>query len=106
MSGFELHTSFCPLCHSPTATFSSFGCQVAAVAGGITYKNGQGMEFWNPIDGSVTVVVDQLPTELGALTPLQVSTDCWKEHSNAPLMLLTLLTKEIGVCQSKYIEIK
>ncbi len=47
--------------------------QVVAVAGGVTYKFGQGMEFWNPDDGSVTVVVDQLPTEIGSLTPLQVA---------------------------------
>jgi len=46
--------------------------QVVAIAGGVTYKDGQGMEFWNPEDGSVTVVVDQLPTEIGSLTPLQV----------------------------------
>ena len=46
--------------------------QVVAIAGGVTYKDGQGMEFWNPDDGSVTVVVDQLPTEIGSLTPLQV----------------------------------
>jgi hypothetical protein len=29
------------------------------------------MEFWNPDDGSVAVVVDQLPTEIGSLTALQ-----------------------------------
>ncbi len=46
---------------------------MVAVAGGVTYKFGQGMEFWNPDDGSVTVVVDQLPTEIGSLTPLQVA---------------------------------
>ena len=46
---------------------------MVAVAGGVTYKFGQGLEFWNPDDGSVTVVVDQLPTEIGSLTPLQVN---------------------------------
>jgi hypothetical protein len=39
---------------------------VVAVAGGVTYKFGQGMEFWNPDDGIET-------TEIGSLTPLQVA---------------------------------
>ena len=59
--------------------------QVVAIAGGVTYKDGQGMEFWNPEDGSVTVVVDQLPTEIGSLTPLQV------------LLILLLLLKLLGM---------
>ncbi len=53
---------------SSTNTLAYFGA--ASVAKKNKFDN---VDDRNPADGSVTVVVDQLPTEIGSLTALQVS---------------------------------
>lgn len=35
-----------------------------------TDSSGKGMEFWNPIDDSVTMTVNELPQEIGQPTAL------------------------------------
>ena len=40
------------------------GNTVVAIVGG-DFQNSQGMEFWNSVDGSVQLITDVIPPEIG-----------------------------------------